>query len=145
MVSHCLGFHSTVARITHLSPQFVTAHRIFADFSAICYGSVITTVQSLLQFFLHDLFSPRFPLVAWGLRRQYDLVPHRTGDFLLFQGVSLFYLFDLLYIQTRPHLLSQQFNYSTATKNYRKYLITLLTYCEIFRVNTITDLSRKFL
>ena len=59
------------------------ARRIFADFSANHYGSVITTVQPLLRFFLRDLFSPRFPLVARGLRHQYDLVPYRTEDFLL--------------------------------------------------------------
>ena len=66
MVGHHLGFCATTARIAHFLPQFVTAHRIFADFSAICYVSVIIiTVQPLLRFFLHDLFSPRFPLVAW--------------------------------------------------------------------------------
>ena len=80
---HYLGFCATAARIADLSLQFVTARRIFANFSANRYGSVITTVQPLLLFFLHDLFSPRFPLVARGLRHQYDLVPHRTGDFLL--------------------------------------------------------------
>ena len=78
-----LGFRATIARIAHLSPQFVTAHRIFADFSAICYGSVITTVQPLLRFFLHGSISPIFPLVARGLRHHYDLFPHHTGDFLL--------------------------------------------------------------
>ena len=88
MVGRYLGFRATAARIAHLSPQFVTAHRIFADFSAIYYGSVIITVQPLLQFFLHDLFSPRFPLVAQGLCHQYDLVPHCTGDFFLLTVVS---------------------------------------------------------
>ena len=83
-----LGFRATAARIADLSLQFVTAHRIFADFSANRYGSVITTVQQLLRYFLHDLFSPRFPLVARGLRHQYDLVPHHTRDFLLLTIVS---------------------------------------------------------
>ena len=59
-----LGFHATTARITDLSPQFVMAHQIFTDFSANRYGSVITTVQPLLWYFLRDLFSLRFPLVA---------------------------------------------------------------------------------
>ena len=52
VVGRYLGFRATTARIAHLSSQFVTAHQIFADFSAICYGSVITTVQPLLHFFL---------------------------------------------------------------------------------------------
>jgi len=30
-----LGFHATAAHFAHFSSQFVTAHRIFADFSAI--------------------------------------------------------------------------------------------------------------
>ena len=83
VVGRYLGFHATATHIAHLSSEVVTAHRIFTDFSTICYGSVITTVQPLLQFFLCDLFSPRFPLVARELRHQYDLVPHCTRDFLL--------------------------------------------------------------
>ena len=83
MVGRYLGFRATAAHSAHLSPQVVTAHRIFTDISAICYGSVISTVQPLLRFFLRDLFSLKFPLVARGLHHQYDLVPHRTGDFLL--------------------------------------------------------------
>ena len=81
VVGRYLGFCATAAHISYLSLQVVTAHRIFADFSAICYGLVITIVQPLLRFFLHDLFSPRFPLVARGLRHQYDLVPHHTRIF----------------------------------------------------------------
>ena len=76
-----LGFRATTTHIAHLSPQVVTAHRIFANFSAICYGSVITIVQPLLWFFLRDLFSLRFPLVARGLRHHYVSVPHCSGDF----------------------------------------------------------------
>ena len=76
-----LGFRATAARIADLSPQFVTARRIFADFSANRYGSVITTVQPSLWYPLRDLFSPRFPLVAQGLRQHYVSVPHRMGDF----------------------------------------------------------------
>ena len=83
-----LGFRTTTACITHFSPQFVTARRIFDNFSVIHYGSVTPTVQPLLWFFLHDLFSPIFPLVAQGLRQQYDLVPHHIGDFLLLTVVS---------------------------------------------------------
>ena len=88
MVGHYLGFRVTTAHISHLSLQFVTTHQLFTDFSAICYGSVITTVQPLLWFFLRDLFSPRFPLVARGLRQHYIFVPHRIGDFLLLTVVS---------------------------------------------------------
>ena len=84
-----MGFRATVARIADLSPQFVTARRIFADFSANRYGLVITTVQPLLRYFLRDLFSPKFPLVARGLRQQYDLDTHRIGDFLLMTAVSV--------------------------------------------------------
>ena len=87
-VGRYLGFCATAACITDFSPQFVTARRIFVDFSANRYGSVIATVQPLLRFFLRDLFSPRFPLAAPGLRHQYDLVPHHTGDFLLLTVVS---------------------------------------------------------
>ena len=83
-----LGFRATVARIADLSPQFVTARRIFADFSANRYGSIITTVQPLLRYFLRDLFSPRFPLVARGLCQHYVSAPHRIGDFLLLTVVS---------------------------------------------------------
>ena len=83
-----VGFRVSVARIAHLSPQFVTAHRIFADLFTNHYGLVITTVQLLLWYFLYDLFSPRFPLVARGLRQHYVLVPHRIGDFLLLTAVS---------------------------------------------------------
>ena len=43
-VGRYLGFHATVARIAHLSLQFVLARRIFTDFSTNRYGSVITTV-----------------------------------------------------------------------------------------------------
>ena len=67
VVGRYLGFYGTVARIAHLSPQVVAAHQMFADFFAICYGSVITTVQPLLWYFLHDLYSPSFPLMARGL------------------------------------------------------------------------------
>ena len=87
-VGRYLGLRTTPARIADLSPQFVTASRIFADFSANRYDSVITTVQPLLRYFLRGLFSPRFPLVARGLHQQYDLVPHCTGDFLLLTIVS---------------------------------------------------------
>ena len=88
MVGRYLGLHANTAHIAHFSPQFVTAHQIFADFSAIRYDSVITTVQPLLRYFLRDLFSPKFPLVARGLRQQYDLDTHRIGDFLLVTTVS---------------------------------------------------------
>ena len=88
VVGRYLGFRTTAARIAHLSPQVVTAHRIFADFFAICYGSVTTIVQPLLWFFLYDLFSPRFPLVARGLHQHYVSVSHRIGDFLLLTVVS---------------------------------------------------------
>ena len=83
-----LGFRATAAHITDLSPQFVTTRRIFADFSTNRYGLVITTVQPLLWYFLHDLFFPRFPLVAWGLRLHYVSVPHHIGDFRLLTAVS---------------------------------------------------------
>ena len=43
-VGRYLGLRATSARIADLSPQFVTARRIFADFSINCYGSVITIV-----------------------------------------------------------------------------------------------------
>ena len=87
-VGRYLGFRATAARIAHLSPQFVTSRQIFTDFSTNRYGSVITIVQPLLWFFLQDLFSPRFPFVARELRQHYDLVPHRTRDFLLLIIVS---------------------------------------------------------
>ena len=64
------------------------ARRIFADFSAKRYDLVITTVQPLLWYFLRDLFSPRFPLVARGLRLHYISVSRRIGDFLLLTAVS---------------------------------------------------------
>ena len=83
MVGRYLGFRATVARIANLSPQFVMARRIFADFSVNRYGSVITIVQPLLRYFLHGLFSLRFPLVARRLRQHYVLVPRRIGDFYL--------------------------------------------------------------
>ena len=57
-------------------------------------GSVISTVQSLLRFFFHDLsyrhflIYPRFSLVARGLRHHYDSVSHHTGDF--FPGCCCF-------------------------------------------------------
>ena len=57
-------------------------------------GSVISTVQPLLWFFLHDLSNrcfliySRFPLVARGLHHQNDLVPYHTVDFLLVVVVS---------------------------------------------------------
>ena len=35
VVGHYPGFLATTARVAHFSPQFVTDHRIFADFSAI--------------------------------------------------------------------------------------------------------------
>jgi len=35
VVGRYLGFRATTARIAHFLPQFVTAHRIFADFSVI--------------------------------------------------------------------------------------------------------------
>ena len=35
VVGHYLGFRTTTAHFTHFSPQLVTAHRIFTDFSAI--------------------------------------------------------------------------------------------------------------
>ena len=76
-----LGLRATSARITDLSPQFVVAHRIFADLSANRYGSVITTVQPLLQYFLCVWFSPRLPFVARGLRQLYVSVPLCIGDF----------------------------------------------------------------
>ena len=50
-------------------------------------GSVISTVQPLLWFFLHDLSNwhfliyLRFPLVARGLRHHYDSISHHTRDF----------------------------------------------------------------
>jgi len=42
------GLRATSARIADLSPQFVTARRIFADLSANRYGLVIIIVQPLL-------------------------------------------------------------------------------------------------
>ena len=81
MVGCYLGLRANVARIADLSPQFVMARRIFADISANRYGSVITIVQPLLWFVLQDLISPRFPLVARGLRHHYDSVSHHTRDF----------------------------------------------------------------
>ena len=45
VVGRYLGLRANTAHIAHFSLQFVIAHRIFADFSAIRYGSVITTVQ----------------------------------------------------------------------------------------------------
>ena len=81
MVGRYLGFRATVARIADLSPQFVPARQIFADFSTNRYGLVITTVQPLLWYFLRDLISPRFPLVARGLHQHYVSVPHCIGDF----------------------------------------------------------------
>ena len=83
-----LGFHTTAVRIADLSRQFVMARRIFADFSANHYGSVIITVQPLLRYFLHDLFSPRFPLVAQGLRKHYVSVPHYMGDISSVRAIS---------------------------------------------------------
>ena len=53
-VGRYLGLHAAPARIADLSPQFVTARRIFADISANRYGSVITTVQPLLRCLLRD-------------------------------------------------------------------------------------------
>ena len=53
-VARYLGLHAAPARIADLSPQFVTARRIFADISANRYDSVITTVQPLLRCFLRD-------------------------------------------------------------------------------------------
>jgi len=53
-VCYYLGLHVALTRIANLSPQFVTARRIFADISTNRYGSVITTVQPLLQCFLRD-------------------------------------------------------------------------------------------
>ena len=88
VVGYYLGFHATAAHVAHLSPQFVMARQIFADFSTNRYGSVITTVQPLLRYFLCDLFSPRFPLVAQGLRQHYISVPHCIGDFLLLAAIS---------------------------------------------------------
>ena len=43
-VGRYLGFRATMARIADLSPQFVMARRIFTDFFANRYGSVITTI-----------------------------------------------------------------------------------------------------
>ena len=88
VVGRYLGLRANTAHIAHFSLQFVIAHRIFADFSAIRYGSVITTVQPLLQYFIRDLFSPKFPLVARGLRQQYNLDPLHAGNFLLKTVVS---------------------------------------------------------
>ena len=48
-VGRYLGLRAAQARIADLSPQFVTARRIFADLSANRYGSVIATVQQLLR------------------------------------------------------------------------------------------------
>jgi hypothetical protein len=76
-----MGFRATAAHIADLSPQFVTARQIFANFSVNHYGSVITTIQPLLWYFLYGLFSPRFPKVARGLRQYYVSVPHRNGNF----------------------------------------------------------------
>ena len=53
-VGRYLGLRATSARIADLSPQFVMARRIFTNISANRYGSVITTVQPLLWFFLRD-------------------------------------------------------------------------------------------
>ena len=76
------------------SMQLGTAHRIFADLSAIpsrlsnFYCTVIAPV------FLHDLSNrhfliyPRFSLAARGLRHHYDLVSHHTRDF--FSGYCCF-------------------------------------------------------
>ena len=79
-VGRYLGLRATMACIANLSLQFVMAHRIFANISANRYGLVITTVQPLLWYFLHDLFSPRFPLIAQGMRQHYVSVPRRIGD-----------------------------------------------------------------
>ena len=87
-VGRYLGFRATATCITDLSPRFVTARRIFADFSANRYGSVITIVQPLLRYFLYDLISPRFSLVARELRQHYVSIPHHIGDFLLLTAVS---------------------------------------------------------
>ena len=87
MLGRYLGFRTTAVHITHFSTQLGTAHRIFTDFSTNRYGSVITTVQPLLWYFLCDLFSPRFPLVARGLHQHYISVPHRIGDFFLLTAV----------------------------------------------------------
>ena len=48
-VGRYLGLRATSAHIADLSPQFVTARRIFADLSTNRYGSVIATVQPLLR------------------------------------------------------------------------------------------------
>ena len=48
-VGRYLGLRATLARIADLSLQFVVACQIFADLSANRYGSVIATVQPLLQ------------------------------------------------------------------------------------------------
>ena len=48
-VGRYLRLRATLVRIADLSPQFVIAHRIFADLSANRYGSVIATVQPLLR------------------------------------------------------------------------------------------------
>ena len=80
-VGRYLGLCVAPAHIADLSLQFVMAHQIFADISANRYGSVITTVQPLQRYFRHDLFSPRFPLVARGLRQHYVSVPLHIGDF----------------------------------------------------------------
>ena len=87
-MGHNLGFHATIAHIIHLLLPFVVTHRITADFSTIYRGSVTTTVQPLLQYFLHDLTSSRSPKVAQGLRQYYVSIPHRIGDFLLLTEVS---------------------------------------------------------
>ena len=81
MVGRYLGFRATMARIADLSPQFVMSRRISANFSVNRYGSVVTTVQPLLWYFFRDLISPRFPLVARGLRQHYISVPRRIRDF----------------------------------------------------------------
>ena len=62
-------------------------------------GSVISTVQPLLWFFLHDLSNryfliySRFSLVARGLRHHYDSVSHHTRDFFWLQ----------LFLTLEPH------------------------------------------
>ena len=63
-VGRYLGLRTASIHIADLSPQFVTARRIFADISANRYGSVITTVQPLLRCFLRDSVFSKLSVVS---------------------------------------------------------------------------------
>ena len=78
------------AQLRPISPIFrcnLVLHTEYSPTSSQYHqGLVISIVQSLLWFFLHDLSNrhfliyPRFSLVARGLPHHYDLISHHTGD-----------------------------------------------------------------